>query len=109
MINLPFLIRGFFKIISPLLDPVTRSKLNLPSTADLRAFAPEEQIETSFGGSVDFGLYDDTTHAEYWMGSEGICALAEGRRKRAMDKWRALGGGVGKREWDFKEGAETWP
>jgi hypothetical protein len=107
----PFLIRGFFRVISPLLDPVTRSKLFLPSdpASELASFAPAEHVERSFGGNVDFGTYDAETHAGYWLGDQGVCALAERRKERALERWRTLGGGVGRREWDFKEGEESWP
>jgi hypothetical protein len=111
VINVPFLIRGFFRVISPLLDPVTRSKLFLPSdpASELASFAPAEHVERSFGGNVDFGTYDAETHAGYWLGDQGVCALAERQKERALERWRTLGGGVGRREWDFKEGEESWP
>lgn len=114
VINVPFLIRGFFRLISPLLDPLTRSKLFLPSSSgsggslELAQLAPAEQVEQSFGGTVDFGTYDEETHQGYWWGEQGVCRLAERRRERAFEVWRKLGGGVGRREWDIKEGEASW-
>jgi hypothetical protein len=109
VVNLPWIARGFFKIITPLLDPVTRAKLSLPGSPDLSTIAPPSQLEKSFGGAVDWGTYGPQEHAEYWLGERGIVVLAEERRRRGLEKWRTLGGGmVGRREWDWKEGEETW-
>lgn len=109
VINIPWLGRAFLKVINPLIDPVTRSKLSLPDSPDLSFAVPPTQLEKTFGGQVDWGTYGEKEHAEYWLGSQGIVALAAARKQKGLEKWRTLDGGlVGRREWDWKEGEETW-
>lgn len=57
-------------------------------------FAPNAISET-WGGERDFA-YD---HDVYWSALERMCAE---RRTVWMERWRALGGTVGIREWDYK-------
>ncbi|CED84903.1 Phosphatidylinositol transfer protein PDR16 and related proteins [Phaffia rhodozyma] len=109
VINVPWLVQAFFKMITPLLDPVTRSKLILPSTPSIAEHAPTSQLESSFGGSVTWPKYGPTEHAEYWFGPTGFVALAKERQRRGLENWRKLGGErIGRREWDWKQGEETW-
>lgn len=49
----------------------------------------------------------------YWKSERGIVALAEERERRGLENWRKLPlvngtSRVGRREWDYKEGEETW-
>jgi len=92
---------------------VTRTKLNLPSSTNLTAYVPASQLDTSFQGEVAFPKYTPEQHELYWRGPRGIVALAEEREKRGLENWRKLPlvngtSRVGRREWDYKEGEETW-
>lgn len=50
-----------------------------------------------WGGACDF-KYE---HEKYWPALVGMCVE---RKKEQMERWRALGGTVGLREWDLKGG-----
>lgn len=79
----------------------------------MTAFVPPTQLDTSFGGSVVFPKYGPQEHELYWKGERGIVALALERERRGLENWRKLpevvaGSGVGRREWDYKEGEDSW-
>lgn len=81
-----------------LLDPVTREKLKF-GTAEISPVVAKDQLETQYGGNIDFSVYD---HESYWQGEDGIISLAYERKRAAFDKWKELGAKVGLSEWDFK-------
>lgn len=105
VINLPLLVKGFFKVISPFIDPATREKLSFDK--DCSKEVAVEQLERGFGGQCDLSK-DAYEHDAYWMGGQGVVTLAKAREAKMMDKWRQMGGTVGLKEWDFKEGEESW-
>ncbi len=102
VINLPFLLNAFYRVISPFIDPITRQKLcfNVDIVKD-KTFAPEQAMSKWWGGSQDF----EYEHDKYWP---ALVQLAESRRNSWLDKWRELGGRVGIKEWDYK-GATAVP
>lgn len=80
---------GFFKLIKPFIDPLTREKLKF--NEDMRQYVPEEQLWTEFGGSLEFE-YD---HATYWPALQKLCAE---RRQSRMKRWVAGGSRIGELE-----------
>ncbi|KAK8110512.1 CRAL/TRIO domain-containing protein [Apiospora kogelbergensis] len=76
IINVPFMVWGFFKLITPFIDPITREKI---------------QLWKEFGGEADFE-YD---HATYWPALTKMC---EERRAERKEKWELGGKHIGELE-----------
>ncbi|KAJ6037081.1 hypothetical protein N7540_001360 [Penicillium herquei] len=99
VVNSPFYIWGFFKIITPFIDPLTREKLKF--NEDLRLHVPAEQLMKTVGGDVEFE-YD---HSVYWP---ALNKLAEQRRDAKRERWVENGKRVGESENFLKgEGAPS--
>ena len=97
ILNVPFLIHAFFKMISPFMDPVTRNKLKFnPKPVQDGMFAADELFKgDGWGGSRDF-VWD---HEKYWSPFVQMCdEIREGH----MARWRKLGARVGCDEKDYK-------
>jgi CRAL/TRIO domain len=100
ILNVPFLIHAFYKMISPLIDPVTRNKMKFnPKPVEDGLFAADELFKDSgWGGSREF-VWD---HEKYWGSFVRMC---DERREAQMARWRKLGARVGCDEWDYKSEA----
>lgn len=85
----PWIIWGFFKLINPFIDPLTREKMKFD--ADLRTVVPPEQLLNRFGGEVAFVYH----HGSYWPAMNG---LVETRRKEMRERWEGAGKRVGESE-----------
>ena len=99
ILNVPFLIQAFFKMISPFIDPITRNKMKFnPKPVQDGLFAADELFKDGgWGGARDF-VWD---HEKYWGPFVRMCAeIREGH----MARWRKLGGHVGCNERDYKLG-----
>ncbi len=97
IINVPFLIHAFFKMIGPFMDPVTRNKLKFnPKPVEDGSFTADELFkENGWGGARNF-VWD---HEKYWGAFLKMCnEIREGR----MARWRKLGACVGCDERDYK-------
>lgn len=86
VINIPFFVWGFFKLITPFIDPLTREKLKF--NEDMTLHVPPSQLDTEFGGEVVF----DYVQEDYWP---ALLKMTQEARTRRMDNWRAAGGGIG--------------
>jgi hypothetical protein len=86
---------GFFKLITPFIDPLTREKLKF--NEDMNQYVPSEQLWTEFNGKLDFE-YD---HSVYWPALQKLCGE---RREQRKAKWIAGGKHIGEYE-DFLGGA----
>ncbi|KAG6041586.1 hypothetical protein E4U41_003323 [Claviceps citrina] len=90
IINVPWIVWGFFKIIKPFMHPVTREKLKF--NEDMRQFVPAEQLwSTDWNGDMDF----DYDHSVYWPALNEMCRL---RREQRMARWTAAGSLIGESE-----------
>ncbi|GES59746.1 CRAL/TRIO domain protein [Aspergillus terreus] len=98
VINMPFMIMGFFKLITPFIDPLTRTKLKF--NEDLREHVPASQLMKAMGGDVEF-RYD---HSIYWP---ALNQLADQRRAAYRERWIQGGKRVGEFENYLKTG--TFP
>ncbi|KAJ5098620.1 hypothetical protein N7532_005621 [Penicillium argentinense] len=96
VINVPFLIWGFFKVITPFIDPLTREKLKF--NEDLRKHVPPTHLMKSVGGEVEF-KYD---HSTYWP---ALNQLAEQRRETYRARWIQGGKQIGEFE-NFLKGED---
>lgn len=90
------MVMGFFKLITPFIDPITREKLKF--NEDLRQHVPVTQLIKSLGGEVDFE-YD---HSVYWP---ALNKLAEQKRKEYREKWIQGGKLIGEHENYLKGGS----
>jgi CRISPR/Cas system-associated protein Cas5 (RAMP superfamily) len=91
----PWLFWGFFQLISPFIDPLTREKLKFDQ--NLRFFVPPEQLLKSYGGDLEFE-YD---HLVYWP---ALNALAAQRKQEQVERWIKAGKRVGELEGYLKGG-----
>ncbi|KAI5450086.1 Phosphatidylinositol transfer protein (PITP) [Naganishia albida] len=114
IVNIPWVINIFLQAVYVFLDPVTKSKIVLnpslkPSPAgsgegnawppsSLAEVIPPDQLLTQYGGEKEL-QWTDEMHKGYWSALVGVCAE---RRERYREKWRTMGGGVGRSEFEFK-------
>ncbi|PHH71054.1 hypothetical protein CDD80_5552 [Ophiocordyceps camponoti-rufipedis] len=90
IINVPWVVSGFFKVITPFIDPVTRDKLKF--NEDMRLYVPPEQLwSADWGGDMDF----EYEHATYWPALHELCRA---RRELRIKRWEAAGGIIGESE-----------
>ncbi|KAL8736555.1 MAG: hypothetical protein Q9181_002383 [Wetmoreana brouardii] len=97
VINIPWVVWTFFKLINPFIDPATREKLKFDQ--DLRQFVPPSQLLTTYGGDVNF-VYD---HEVYWP---ALNELAAKKRAMMMERWVKAGKKVGESEHYLRGGQE---
>lgn len=83
------MVTAFFKILSPFIDPVTKSKLKFNES--LRQHVPPEQLVHFAGGDVKWE-YD---HEVYWP---ALIQLAEHRRNAYKERWVQAGKKIGESE-----------
>ncbi|WEW61021.1 Phosphatidylinositol transfer protein (PITP) [Emydomyces testavorans] len=96
VINMPLVILGFMKLITPFIDPQTREKLKF--NEDLRQHVPPAQLWKTVNGDVEFE-YD---HSLYWP---ALNALAAQRREEYRERWIKGGKLVGEHENYLKGGS----
>lgn len=88
--TVPWIVWGFFKIITPFIDPVTREKLKF--NEDMRQYVPSEQLwSTDWNGDMDF----DYDHETYWPALNKLC---QDKREDKLARWKAAGSIIGESE-----------
>lgn len=95
--HLPWYVSAFLKMVSPFIDPVTKTKIRYNEPLD--DHVPPAQLMKNAGGEVDF-QYD---HEVYWP---ALNALADKRRAEKKTRWEAAGSLIGESEgylWGGKE------
>ena len=97
ILNVPFIISAFFKLIGPFIDPITRKKMKFnPKPVEDGLFTADELLKDGgWGGSRNF-VWD---HEKYWKPFVQMCAEIKAKQ---MARWRKLGARVGCDEWDYK-------
>ncbi|OJT15007.1 CRAL-TRIO domain-containing protein C23B6.04c [Trametes pubescens] len=95
VVNVPFLVNAFFKLITPFIDPLTRPKLRFNPNCLAEGLFPPDELIAEWGGSAHV-VHE---HERYWDPLVRMCAE---RRERLWEKWREAGAKVGVREWDVK-------
>ena len=87
--NVPWIVWGFFKLINPFIDPLTKEKMKFD--VDMRKIVPPEQLMEVYGGDVDF-QYE---HKVYWP---ALNKLADERRMQIRQRWESAGKQIGESE-----------
>ncbi|RDB26323.1 CRAL-TRIO domain-containing protein C23B6.04c [Hypsizygus marmoreus] len=101
ILNVPFLLNAFYKLINPFIDPVSREKMKFnPEVVEDGIFTGDMVMAEWWGGARDF----EYVHEKYWPTLVGMCEV---RRQAWMEQWRALGGKVGVKEWEYKNGTAS--
>jgi hypothetical protein len=95
--NLPFYISGFFKLITPFIDPMTREKIKF--NEDMGLHVPREQLLKESGGHVQFE-YD---HEQYWPALNDLCDF---KRAEYQARWEKAGKRIGEYEAYLRGGDE---
>ncbi|ETN44814.1 uncharacterized protein HMPREF1541_09689 [Cyphellophora europaea CBS 101466] len=95
--NVPFYIWGFFKLITPFIDPLTREKIKFNEDSGLHV--PREQLLKESGGLVEF----DYDHSVYWP---ALTQLADQNRAERKARWEKAGKRVGEYEMYLKRGQD---
>ncbi|KAI4218011.1 MAG: hypothetical protein LQ349_008911 [Xanthoria aureola] len=98
VINIPWIVQPFFKLINPFIDPATREKLKFDH--DLRLLVPPVQLLKTHGGDVDF----EYEHEVYWP---ALNELAAKRRAAMVERWETAGKKVGESEWYLRGGEKV--
>lgn len=98
IINVPFLINAFFKIVMPFVDPITRQKVKFNPEIFKDGFFTKDMVMKEWGGESDF-QYE---HDKYWP---DLVSTSEERVKLWTQNWRNLGADIGISEWDYKSGS----
>ncbi|KAI1195081.1 CRAL-TRIO domain-containing protein [Nemania serpens] len=95
IVNVPWVVWGFFKLITPFIDPLTREKLKF--NEDMTQYVDADQLVTDFkGGQLPFE-YD---HPVYWPALMKLCSQ---RRAERLQRWEAGGKLIGESE-DYLKG-----
>ena len=95
VINVPFIVNAFFKIVMPFVDPITRPKVKFNPKIFQDGLFTEDMVTKEWGGSRDF----EYVHEKYWPELVEMC---EKRVKTWKESWKILGAKVGISEWDYK-------
>lgn len=95
--NVPWVIWGFFKLITPFIDPITREKIKF--NEDMKIYVPREQLMKEANGDVNF-QYD---HKTYWP---ALTKLTEMKRAAYRERWTAAGKRIGEYELYLRGGEQ---
>jgi hypothetical protein len=95
MCTVPWIVNGFFKLITPFIDPLTRQKLKFND--DMRQHVPPQQLWNEFHGDLEFE-YD---HAAYWP---ALMKLCDQKQAEHHERWVNGGKQYGESELYIKGG-----
>ncbi|KAI1432658.1 CRAL-TRIO domain-containing protein [Xylaria sp. CBS 124048] len=95
IMNVPWVVWGFFKLITPLIDPLTKEKLKF--NEDMTQYVvPEQLVKDVKGGELPF----EYNHSVYWP---ALQKLSDERRTARLQRWEAGGKQIGELE-DYLNG-----
>ncbi|EPS37367.1 hypothetical protein H072_8946 [Dactylellina haptotyla CBS 200.50] len=100
VVNIPWWASLFLNAIKPFIDPVTRPKLKL--NEDMSLHVPSTHLLKEFKGDIEF----EYEHVEYWP---NFIKLAEDKRRRYEERWKANGSQIGESEFFLKGGEKSKP
>ncbi|XBW35291.1 hypothetical protein QEN19_000859 [Hanseniaspora menglaensis] len=79
LFNMHWIAKGFLNLISPFIDPMTRSKI-VYDVKDVEKYVQKEQLDKDYGGLIAF-TYE---HDEYWP------ALQEFTERKRSEKYKDI-------------------
>lgn len=86
VVNVPWFLSTFFTAISPFLDPVTRSKVQMLRTPEkVKDFIPVDMLDYEFGGSWKY----DFQFERYWNQILDFCGIAQDGTRKHETKARS--------------------
>ncbi|KAI0398295.1 cral trio domain-containing protein [Xylariaceae sp. FL0594] len=95
ILNVPWVVWGFFKLITPFIDPLTKEKLKF--NEDMTQYVAPEQLTTDIpGGKLDF----EYEHSNYWP---ALIEITDKKRAERRQRWEAGGKHIGESE-DYLKG-----
>ncbi|KDQ57118.1 hypothetical protein JAAARDRAFT_35722 [Jaapia argillacea MUCL 33604] len=97
ILNVPFILKAFYRLITPFIDPMTRPKMRFNPQVVTDGLFTADQVVKNWGGERDL----EWDHDKYWPALIRMCAE---RKAENLERWRSLGGRLGLKEWDFKGG-----
>ena len=83
-------VNGFFKLITPFIDPITRKKLHFNES--MQPYVPPEQLMTEYKGELEF-IYE---HQTYWP---ALLGLRKDRLAEKQMRWVSAGKHYGESEY----------
>ncbi|QIW94860.1 hypothetical protein AMS68_000378 [Peltaster fructicola] len=89
LIDMPWFVSGFMKLISPFIDPLTREKMVFDPK--LREYVPGAHLINWYDGDLKF----DYEHDKYWP---SLTEETAKRRKAYLERWEAGGKSIGENE-----------
>jgi len=98
VINIPWLVDAFLRIIMQFVDPVTKTKVHFNPDVVKENLISSDMLLREWRGDMEV-IYE---HDTYWP---ELLRLTTERRSQNMQRWRSLGAKVGVSEWDYKDGS----
>ncbi|KAG9237720.1 putative CRAL-TRIO domain-containing protein C23B6.04c [Amylocarpus encephaloides] len=95
IVNVPWVVWGFFKLITPFIDPLTKDKLKFND--DMRQHVPPQQLWKEWLGDLEF----EYEHETYWP---TLVKLCEERFTERKVRWTEAGKHYGESEIYLKGG-----
>ncbi|CAH6722153.1 phosphatidylinositol transfer protein Pdr16p [[Candida] jaroonii] len=93
--NIPWIGYTFFKLVSPFIDPYTKSKTIYDQPFE--NFVPYEQLDKEFNGGIDF----EYNHDEYWR---EMNRMGDRKWSNYLENFDKLGKSIGLSEYDLRLG-----
>ncbi|CCK70721.1 phosphatidylinositol transporter KNAG_0F00520 [Huiozyma naganishii CBS 8797] len=93
LINIPWYLWAFVKMMYPFLDPATREKAVFDEPFE--KYIDPDQLDAQYNGKLDFHYKHDV----YWP---DMVAKCDASRERQYERFSQFGGAVGLSEFDFK-------
>jgi len=99
IINVPFLVNAFFKLIMPFVDPITRQKVKFNPDVVKEGLIPKDQLMSQWwGGEQEF----EWDAEQYWP---TLLKMTSELRQKQKQKWKQMGSRIGTSELDLKSDA----
>ncbi|EJU04966.1 CRAL/TRIO domain-containing protein [Dacryopinax primogenitus] len=100
VINIPWYVDMFLKMIWPFVDPVTKGKVHFNPNVIKENLMTPDMLLSEWNGEIQF-TYE---HSQFWP---ELLRIVKEYRGANMGRWRTLGAKVGISEWDYKNGSSV--
>lgn len=93
--NVPFLVKAFFTLVSPFIDPTSREKMKFNPRVIEDGYINPDQLMKEWDGEIEF----EYKHEEYWP---ALIEMTRNRREQWFKRWQEMGGLIGTSESGIK-------